>query len=141
VPPHPDIPARLRAKYVEILDLRDAHARGEDPPDLRARLRALAAGFPGALRELDRLPRETIVARLEALDRSAAGAPLAPWMLAMDLVHARLRDALADKRDPARPTPRSGRLWDRAIAETAEAMSLSRDEVAAMVLPRAPPPA
>ncbi|GAB4217022.1 MAG: hypothetical protein OHK0013_44160 [Sandaracinaceae bacterium] len=133
--------ARLRAKYVEILALRDAHARGEDPPDLRARLRALAAAFPGALRELDRLPRETIMARLDALARCSQGAPLAAWMIAMDLVHDRLRHALAEKRDEGRAVPRPGRLWDRAIAETAVVMGLPRDEVAAMVLPGHPPPA
>ena len=86
--------SRLTQKYVELLALRDAHTRGEDPPDVRARMRALASRSPGALRELDRLPREAIVGKLEALARTSEGAPLERWMLAMDRYHRWLRVAL-----------------------------------------------
>lgn len=86
--------SRLRTKYSEILALRDAHARGEDPPDVRTRMRALAAHSPGALRELDRLPRETLVAKLTALEEAARTHVAEPWMIAMDRYHRWLRVGL-----------------------------------------------
>lgn len=98
---------RLAQKYAELLALRDAHARGEDPPDVKARLRALAARFPGALRELDQLPRQAIVARLAALEAAPTEGPLATWMIATDRVHRWLRVAL---RRPTALARERGRL-------------------------------
>jgi hypothetical protein len=86
--------SRLTDKYAELLALRDAHARGEDPPDLRERLRALASRYPGALRELDRLPREAIVGKLEVLARTSEGAPLERWMLATRTTRTRMARAV-----------------------------------------------
>ncbi|MBX3274323.1 MAG: hypothetical protein KF729_28915 [Sandaracinaceae bacterium] len=57
----------LREKYAELRALRLLHAAG-DPEDPRPRLRALAARFPGALRELDALPFDEIERRIAALD-------------------------------------------------------------------------
>lgn len=131
--------ARLRAKHLELLALRDAHARGEDPPDVRARLRALASAYPGALRELDRLPRAVLVARLEALDAWVAGAPLAPWMEASDRMHHWLRVGLAMRAghagDARLRRPAGGRLVPAARALVAEELGLRPDEVAALVEP------
>lgn len=58
----------------------------------------LAAEFPGALREIDRLPARVIDARIAELDAVIDGAPLAPWMEAQMLFHGRARAVLAAKR-------------------------------------------
>jgi hypothetical protein len=114
--------SRLTDKYAEILALRDAHARGEDPPDLRERLRALASRYPGALRELDRLPREVIVQRLAALAENE----LAPWMVAMDRYHRWLRVALRR----SRAVPRvGGRAVPAVVDRVAAELGLTPSEV------------
>lgn len=87
----------LRAKYGEMLRLRDLDAAGE-PHDPRPAMRALAARFPGALREIDELARDAISARLAALERTLEGAPIEPWMIALSRYHARLRVALRVRR-------------------------------------------
>jgi hypothetical protein len=109
---------RLRAKYATLHALRTAHSRqgaklataaedanasddanATDRRALRAELAALAAEFPGALRELDELPMADIEARLTALDDVACGrAASAPWMHAVVRFHALARGALAAKR-------------------------------------------
>lgn len=117
---------RLGDKYTEILALRDAHARGEDPPDVRMRMRALAARFPGALRELDRMPREVIVERLAALARGER----APWMDAIDRYHRWLRVGL---RRP-RLLPRSGgRLVPAVVDRVGAELGLTPVEVEALL--------
>jgi hypothetical protein len=80
--------APLAAKYRRMLALR--HAGAGD----RAALRALAADFPGALRELDTLPTDEIARRAEA---TAAGV-FEPWMEWMLAYHALMRAALLLKR-------------------------------------------
>ena len=84
----------LLAKYAEILALR--RARSVAPPI--ARLRALAATFPGALRELDALGDDEVEKRL-ALLRVADGksAPEA-WMVGMHWFHVELGALLRAKR-------------------------------------------
>jgi hypothetical protein len=90
-------PADLRAKYEEILRLRRLHL-SPDEPDPRAAMAKLAQEFPGALREVDALPLDDIVARLAALARVAdEGAPPAPWMIASARYHALTRGALCAK--------------------------------------------
>ncbi|MBN8610967.1 MAG: hypothetical protein J0L92_10310 [Deltaproteobacteria bacterium] len=120
--------SRLTHKYTEILTLRDAHARGEDPPDVRQRLRALAARFPGALRELDRLPREAIVEKLAQLARAEGAASLAPWMIAIDRYHRWLRVGLR-RRSALGPPPSDGRIVPRVLAIVAVELSLTTSEV------------
>jgi hypothetical protein len=94
----------LREKYEAMLALREAHARArEEPsfiePDPRATLSALARRFPGALREIDALPLETIRARIDALAAlEADGRLLEPWMVAQVRFHTLTRGALAAKR-------------------------------------------
>jgi hypothetical protein len=68
---------------------------GGDP---RRAMAALASQFPGALREIDELPLESIVARVNALRACEGGAPTASWMEAMHLFHAFTRGALCAKR-------------------------------------------
>jgi hypothetical protein len=90
----------LRGKYAEMLVMRIEHETGrEDLPRVRTRMGALAARFPGALREIDRLELGEIrrrVASLDAwLDGSGAGEP---WMDAVALFHRLARGALGAKR-------------------------------------------
>ena len=87
----------LRSKYVEILRLREAAGPGADDP--KRAMRALAARFPGALREIDDLPLATIRARIDALGAAAVDrSRIEPWMEAMALFHPLARGALAAKR-------------------------------------------
>ena len=89
-------PHDLRSKYEEILRLRVAH-EAPDEPDPRAAMSKLANRFPGALREIDELPLAELRARIDALAATEAGAPPAPWMMAMTRYHALLRGALCAK--------------------------------------------
>ena len=87
----------LARKYRSLLSLRAA--RGPDGAvDERARLRALAAEFPGALRELDSLSIEEMHARAGALEAVGLGAGVEPWMTAMAGYHALMRAALGVRR-------------------------------------------
>lgn len=62
----------LQQKYQTLLALRrDAELQASVAP--RARLAALAAAFPGALRELDQLPMSCLEERLAALELALAG--------------------------------------------------------------------
>ncbi len=83
----------LADKYATLADLRRRHAEGEAPPT-DGSLRKLARAFPGALRELDRLPLTEIDARERALRDAARGGPLAPWMAWLHGYHGSLRAAL-----------------------------------------------
>src|SRR5579871_6590356 len=91
----------LARKYQSMVDLRirlpRAGSRGLTPEE-RAELRALARSFPGALRELDSLPTDAIVARRDAIDATLAGAPVQSWMIWLDDYHALMRAALALRR-------------------------------------------
>lgn len=86
-----------------MLALRREHDRarteGRIEPAPRRRLAKLAEEFPGALREIDRLPLEVITARIDAL-ASAEQDPSrsAAWMEAQLLFHRLARGALAAKR-------------------------------------------
>lgn len=94
----------LRDKYERMLALRATHWRARsDPsfeePDPRAEMARLARDYPGALREIDTLPFEVIVTRLEALE-TAERQPsrVERWMIAQVTFHRYARGALAAKR-------------------------------------------
>jgi hypothetical protein len=88
-----DAHAELARKYRLMLELRHAGAPDERAED-RARLRALAGEFPGALRELDTLPTDEIERRAQALESGARE----PWMEWLAGYHAVTRVALEVKR-------------------------------------------
>ncbi|MBI5517732.1 MAG: hypothetical protein HY909_28430 [Deltaproteobacteria bacterium] len=91
----------LAGKYDTLLALRGAHdATGEVAP--REVLRALAARFPGALRELDRLPLEVLSRRAGALREAAVTGDPAAWMRWLWAFHGALRGALAARRAAGR---------------------------------------
>jgi hypothetical protein len=87
----------LRRKYEEMLRLRLAADAG-DIGDPRRAMAALASQFPGALREIDDLPLETIRARIRDLAQCERGVPVTPWMEATHLFHALTRGALCAKK-------------------------------------------
>ncbi|MBX7193163.1 MAG: hypothetical protein K1X94_14005 [Sandaracinaceae bacterium] len=133
--------SRLTRKYTELLALRDAQSAGDDPPALRERLRDLAELAPGALGELDRLPRETIVARLAELAAVEGDTTLAPWMIAVDRYHRWLRVGLRGRGGLVRE---AGRLVPAVVARVARELDRSPSEIEAWLdLPpgRAPTPA
>lgn len=87
-----------------MLSLRIAHERARADasfvePDPRREMAQLAVEFPGALREIDRLPLEVIQARIGALTLAEAQpASTERWMTAQVLFHRYARGALAAKR-------------------------------------------
>src|SRR5436305_1862365 len=100
--------ARLGAKYRILAELR---ARREElqrggatafPPEegsrRRSAFRALAAEFPGSLRELDVTSAVALQARCAAIEAALAGGPEEPWMEVAAAYHRTLREALAVKR-------------------------------------------
>lgn len=107
---HLDVIHGLRAKYVEIRALRMT-----DDRDPRPRMRALAARFPGALRELDELTMETIEARIQALDAVIVHDAAPPaWADVLARYHGWMRVALRLKRAVGRDRELdSARAWIR----------------------------
>jgi hypothetical protein len=101
---------QLREKYVEMRAMRIEDASGGGDP--RGRMRALAARFPGALREIDELPFATIERRIEELDRVIEHSVAPPrWARALADYHGWMRAALALRRYAGRDRDR-----DRALA-------------------------
>jgi hypothetical protein len=121
--------AGLRKKLAWMRRLRDDAARGL-PPD-RADLQALAAEFPGALRELDDTPPEALEARATELEGDH---PLPLWARVTWLYHAALRRDLEATRRGDRPR---GGLVERAVSAVAATLGLEPREVEALALPHA----
>ncbi|HEY4393467.1 MAG TPA: hypothetical protein VGP64_05375 [Polyangia bacterium] len=118
--PSTDIPSgaalgALARKYARLSawrDRRDAAAF----PATRDELRALAAEFPGCLRELDTLGAAELGRRASACAAAAADAAAAePWMSWIDGYHALVRRALAAREARARGTPPADDTFERAI--------------------------
>jgi hypothetical protein len=85
----------LRDKYQALLVLR-VHKTDVAP---RAEMAALAAAYPGALRELDQLPLPVIERRLAALRAVAAGsAHVERWMTLQLAYHGYMRAVLRLRR-------------------------------------------
>ena len=121
----------LRDKYAEMLSMRALHASGEEHSpgarEPRARMAALAARFPGALREIDDLELDEIERRLEkvqAVIRDASEGE--PWMEAAALFHALARGVLAVKRWLAGRRHVDTAL-EQAFADELEARALAED--------------
>ncbi len=102
--------AALRAlggKYQRLAALR-ARRDGNGPPATRDELRALAAEFPGCLRELDTLGAAELGRRAAACAAAADGeATAATWMLWIDGYHALMKQALAARSGRARGESRA----------------------------------
>lgn len=105
----------LARKYRTLLALRREHEQTGEVAEREA-LRALSREFPGALRELDRMPLDEIERRaraLEAASRTRCGEPWMQWLVAY---HALVRAALFIK---------SQRLEDQGASEEEVARAAS----------------
>jgi len=100
----PDDLAGLAAKYAQIIDLRQRRERGEAQPS-RDVFRDLARAFPGALRELDRMPMSVIERRIAELGRARADGMVLDWMVVQSHYHRLLRYALERKQLPRGSPP------------------------------------
>jgi hypothetical protein len=123
--------AALREKYAEILAMRrQASSPETDLGGLaatRARMAALAARFPGALRELDDLELPEIQRRIESLDAVLGGAgEVELWMNATALFHSLARGALWAKRWLRGKALGAGEL-EVAYEADAKALEFARD--------------
>jgi hypothetical protein len=119
----------LARKYETLIEIHEALLRFDDG---RARTldRALAAEFPGALRELQTTPIEDLLQRSKALAAAAEGrGPVEDWMAWMHAYHALLRAALHVKRH--------GGLDDVAMQHARDA-GISVDEAFAAACRRPP---
>ena len=113
--PSADCLCALARKYQTLAALR-ARRDGAGPPAVRAELRALAAEFPGCLRELDTLGPVELDRRAALCLAAQTGAPVEPWMVWIDGYHALMRQALAARRGrtAGRP-PETGDEFARAV--------------------------
>lgn len=91
----------LARKYRKLQALRLEHERTGRVAEKEA-LRALASEFPGALRELDRMPLDEIERRALALEKAIEGAPVEPWMQWLVAYHGLLRAAFFVKAEWAK---------------------------------------
>lgn len=125
--------AALREKYAALEALRRARLSApNDEPPIDA-LRALSRRFPGALRELERMPLPTIVARGEVLDEVLAGTRGEPlWSVAQRSYHDALARALAGAPSPERGKERLT-VW--ATARVAEALAIDVATCRALLFP------
>jgi hypothetical protein len=128
----------LLLKYTELQALRSAVGQ-LTKSYATPRLRDLARRFPGALRELDRLPTPLLEERLEALQR---GERSAPWMLLQCTFHDALSELLRQRRTQT-PTVRRHALrensYESALKKTAAALGSSIEVVRAALLGGASP--
>lgn len=95
----------LADKYREMIALRRAGAPGD-----ASRLRALAARFPGALRELDTRTMSSLEHRLAELERATSGAAAPAWASVQIRFHGWLRLALRLRAEGVLDLPRA-RAW------------------------------
>lgn len=111
--PSPPALADLARKYEALVDLRRArdhrgHGPALDAVDARAlrdRLRALAAAFPGCLRELDTVGAPELQRRAASAASAAAGGEREPWLDWMAAYHALMRAALHVRSAAATESP------------------------------------
>jgi hypothetical protein len=117
--------AALARKYDALVSLRRRRDAGGDPAGGGA-LRALAAQFPGCLRELDTLGLTELERRARLCSDDAA--PAEPWMAWIAAYHALMRGAFAVR---ASDEPRS----HSAAASQAAGFAVDEAFVAAVLAP------
>jgi len=130
------VAAALARKYAALAALR-TRRDGAGTPATRAELRALAAEFPGCLRELDTLGATELTRRQQAC---AAGAH-EPWMDWIAAYHAHIRAALAARAGGTRVRTSEGRLNVEVLRALAQEFGVPAAEIAATLFPvRRPSP-
>jgi hypothetical protein len=123
--------AALERKYGALVELRRRRDAGGDPMG-GGGLRALAAEFPGCLRELDTLGLPELERRARVAADAAAGAPGEPWLSWIGAYHALLRGALAVRA----PAGAAGGAATRAtLASAAAGLAIDETFVAAVLTP------
>ena len=140
--PNRDELAALARKYDALADLRERREKGGGVA-ARGELLALAREFPGALRELDTLPRAEIERRRVSLRTALLGDPPAPWMTWMIAYHATMRAALFLKARLARGSrtvaaPTSDETCRALAEEAARRFTLPIDEPFVRAVERPP---
>jgi hypothetical protein len=130
--------AELLRKYRAMLQLR-AEAVGNEA---RERLRALAAEFPGALRELDRTATAELQRRADACARAAAGDEAESWIAWMARYHELVRERLAARRADADTLPRAPvarrageRLNEQIVRQLSDELDVPRDTLERALFP------
>lgn len=127
-------PDDLLLKYAELRALRSAVGQ-LSKRHATPRLRELARRFPGALRELDRLPTSLLDARFRALQ---GGERTAPWMLFQCTFHDALSELLRQRRGQT-PTVRRHAFrknsYESALKKTAATLGTSLEAVRAALMP------
>jgi len=86
----------LAEKYTALLNARERRDAGGSIS--KAQLAALAKRFPGALRELDRNPAETLQRRLNEVEAALSGDPTPVWAQWVWTYHHLLAKELASQR-------------------------------------------
>jgi hypothetical protein len=138
----------LARKYARLSAWRDRRDGAGDPAT-RDELRALAAEFPGCLRELDTLGLAELGRRAAACARAVDDATaVEPWMAWIDGYHALVRRALAARKarrhgDPAGDdsferavlTPPGGRMGVVVMRALAERFGVPASTIAAALFP------
>lgn len=124
-------PLDLVRKYDALLALRAANLAAPLSPEHRQRLRALAAEFPSALRELDALPTDLLEARRHA----AASATPPRWVAWMCRYHVLMREELDRRRTGDRERAPAGRLQRRVFETLAREVGERLEVVWEAVLP------
>ncbi len=111
----------LQEKYRTLITLRETRDRvqaegafgfdAREAAERRATMKALAARFPGSLRELEHSTALELQRRLAALEMAQASGASEPWMEATALFHEVLRETLRIRRcSPSPERDPSGRL-------------------------------
>jgi hypothetical protein len=132
----PDGTAALARKYRALAALR-ARRDSDGAPATREELRALAAEFPGCLRELDTLGAAELARRAAACARGAHE----PWMDWIAAYHDEVRRALATRAAGARVRAPEGRLNVLVLRALAARFGVPATELAATLFPvRRPSP-
>ena len=129
--------AGLARKYDALADLRERREQGGGVAP-RSELLALAREFPGALRELDALPRAEIERRRAALRTALLGDPPAPWMTWMIAYHATMRAALFVKARLAATSGPSDETCRALAEEAARRFALPIDDAFVRAVARPP---
>jgi hypothetical protein len=134
------VAVRLAWKYATLLTLRSERAAGKPIPE-RTFFRELCAEFPGALKELDRLPQDLLERRHHQLqialsdnhgDSKTVAVPL--WAAVAASFHRSLRGGLTGAPNEPRQ-PRGTSRVACAAEDVARAMSLDEQLVRLLLFP------
>ena len=132
--------AALARKYAALVRLRARRDQG-GAAATRDELRALAAEFPGALRELDTLGPAELARRAAACAAAAAGGPREPWMAWIAAYHDLVAETLAARARRRAQAEPGGRINVAVLRALSARFEVPADEIARALFPvRRPSP-